>query len=487
MKVVLSTPPGKTTELWPPLGLLYIASSSAAKRRDDVKVIDAFCENLTREQLVSRVVDMKPDVFGVNCSTHTFLDAIGTLRLLRQALPETTLVLGGYHATFAADRILKKYPIVDFIVKGEAELTFPELLERIESGRKPSDVDGVSYLDDGRLMSNPPKLIKDLDALPFPDRTLADAVDYGYFHDNIRLTTGKFTTISSSRGCPFRCAYCSCAAFAEMKWRPRSPENVADELQILHDQGYKNCVFVDDNLTNSRKRIERICDLIVERGIRMEFYCEGRVDNASPELMRKMKKAGFMVMYFGVESSQQHVLDYYRKTITPQESTKAIANAKDAGMLVVSSFIFGAPVETLEDMEKTVEFIRNARPHAVQINILDCLIGTEIWERLEKTGVVGPDDWERNHRIYEYNREGPSGKDICAMVDRGNAASLDTWKSVDGLFDFIRTMGHNRTARTLIRRNIFNPAALKRFSKGQKPKEVQMPLPAEASSTGSQT
>lgn len=482
MKIVLSTPPGKTTELWPPLGLLYIASSCATKRNDEVKVIDAFCENLTQEQLVRRVVAEKPDVFGINCSTHTFVSAMGALSGLNDALPDTKFVLGGFHATFAAERILSKFPFIDFLVKGEGEISFPKLLDSIESGAKPEGLEGIAYSEDGRVVSNAPVLIKDLDSLPFPARELAQEVDYGYFYQNIRLTTGKFTTISSSRGCPFRCAYCSCAAFAEMKWRPRSPEKVVDELEKLYSEGYECCVFVDDNLTNSRRRMERVCELIMARRIKMQFYCEGRVDNASPELMTTMRKAGFTVMYFGVESSQQHVLDYYRKTIRPEQSLQAIKNAKDAGMIVVSSYIFGAPVEAPEDIGKTIEFIRQSRSHAVQVNVLDCLIGTEIWERLEKDGLIGPDDWMRNHRIHEFNRKGLSCEELESLRDKAYDASLDSWKSLEGVIDILGTLRTNKTARTLILKNLFNAEAVKSFIEGRATKGNHPPAPVDSDS-----
>jgi len=468
MKIVLSTPPGKTTELWPPLGLLYIASSCRVRRADDIKVIDAFCENLTEGQLVERVMKDDPDVFGINCSTETFLSAIGALRKLREVLPNTKLVLGGFHSTFAADRILKGCPFVDYILKGEAEVSFPRLLDNIEQGTSPTGVEGICFAENGKVTNNPAVLVEDLDSLPFPARELAQNVKYGYYHKNIRLTFGRFTTISSSRGCPFQCAYCSCTAFSQRKWRPRSPENVVGELEQLYGEGYECCVFVDDNLTHGRSRIEKICDLIRERGIRMQFCCEGRADNAPYQLMRKMKEAGFNVIYFGVESTQKHVLDYYRKTITAEQAEKAIMDAKRAGMIVVTSYILGAPVESIEDMRKTIEFIRRVRSHAVQINILDCLIGTEIWERLENEGVIGPNDWVTNHRIYEYSRNGVTRADLEGLVNDGYAAHLDSWKNKEGVLEILGTMLANKTARTIILRNLLNADARKRISDGRR-------------------
>jgi anaerobic magnesium-protoporphyrin IX monomethyl ester cyclase len=464
MKVVLSTPPGKTTELWPPLGLLYIASSTLSKRADDIRVIDAFCENLSERELIERVVKEKPEVFGINCSTHTFRTALSTLRRLKRQLPETKLVLGGFHATFAATHILESYPFIDYIVKGEGELSFPRLLDRIEKGTEPGDVEGIGFTRGGRIAINEPVLNMDLDSLPFPARELAHKVEYGYYHKNIKLTFGKFTTVSSSRGCPYRCAYCSCAAFSQRRWRPRSPTNVVDELERLHDDGYECLVFVDDNLTHNRRRMERICDMIKERKIKMRFYCEGRADNASYELLRKMKGAGFDVIYFGIESPQDNVLHYYRKTIGAAQSEKAIRNAKKAGMLVVTSFIVGAPGESLEDMNKTVEFIFKVRPHAAQVNILDVLIGTEIWDRLSEGGMIGSEDWETNHRIYEFEASPAPRAELEDVVNRSYSAHIDSWKTRHGIVEILKTLYANGTARKIVVGNLLNPSVRNRLS-----------------------
>ncbi|UCE81460.1 MAG: radical SAM protein [Methanobacteriota archaeon] len=464
MKVVLSTPPGQTTERWPPLGLLYIASSCLDKRSDDIKIIDAFCENMSSEELVDKARMEKPDVLGMNCSTHTFMDTINTLRTLHETLPETKLVLGGIHATFAADKILRDYPFVDFVVKGEGEESFPRLLDCIERGVPPSDVPGIGFAADNGVTLNPNTPIDDLDSLPFPARDLLPELDYGYLHENIRLTFGKFTTISSSRGCPFRCSYCSCAAFTQRTWRPRSPKNVVDELEELFREGYECCVFVDDNLTLNRSRIEKMCDMIRKRRIKMQFYCEGRVDNSPYDLMKQMRGAGFNVIYFGVESARKHVLDYYRKMISVEQAKKAIDNAKRAGMIVVTSYIVGAPVESLEDIDGTIDLIRNVRAHGVQINILDCLVGTDIWNELEREGLIGSDDWRTNHRIYEYSLNGLTRADLEAAVNRGYAAYLDAWKSLDCIGELARTVLANKTARTVITRNLLSKDVRKRIS-----------------------
>jgi len=478
MKVLLSTPPGNTTELWPPLGLLYIASSLRATRSDTVRVIDAFCENLSTAELVRRVAGAGPDVFGINCSTHTFLSAVEALKGIREAVPDATLVLGGYHATFAAERILRDYPFVDFVLKGEAERSFPELLDRLEAGTSPASVEGISYLEDGRYVSQPLAVIRDLDALPFPDRRLVEGIPYGYYHKDFRITFGKFTTLCSSRGCPFQCTYCSCAAFSQRRWRSRSAENVVDEIELLRDQGFESAVFVDDNFTLKKSRVERICDLLRERRIRMRFYCEGRVDNAPYALLRTMKRAGFEVIYFGVESASRHVLDYYKKGISADQSRRAIDDAKRAGMVVLTSYIIGAPVESREDVQRTIDFIASTRSHGVQINILDCLVGTPIWEAMVQAGIVAPDDWKRNHRIYEYNPGGLSRAALEELQARGYRDHLKAWKNRAGLREFFRLMRTNRTGRKVILGNILRIPTIRSLLEGLKEHATGL-VPAE--------
>ena len=465
MKVLISTPPGKTSELWPPLGLMYIASATRMVRKDDVRIIDAFCENLSTEQLVERVAAERPDVFGMNCSTHTFLEAIDAIGKIKERMPQTKIVLGGFHATFASEKIVREFPFVDFIVKGEAEHSFPKLLGHIEASTEPSDVEGITYLKNQTMIDRPGGLIQDLDSLPLPARDLVDKVDYGYSHQGIKLTFGKFTTVSTSRGCPFSCRFCSCAAFSHRKWRARSAEGVADELETLHSEGYESAVMVDDNFTHNRKRVEKICELIRKKRIRMQFYCEGRADNASYEMLRMMKRAGFNVIYFGVESASPRVLEYFGKTVRTDLARKAIANAKRAGMIACASFIFGAPVETDDDANQTISFIKETRPHVVQINALDCLIGTPLWGDFVAKGVVGQQDWKRNHRIWEYSEDEESTrKRVTGLVNAGNSAYIKSWIDISSIPELVSLMLRNKTARRVAFGNLLNPAVRKRIS-----------------------
>jgi len=459
MKLLLSTPPWRTTEKWPPLGLLYIAGAVKQARGDEVVVVDAFCQNLAPEQLVQRIMAVAPDVVGMNCSTHTFEAAMAVLAEVRRRLPDTKIVLGGYHATFTAPDILREYQFVDYIIRGEAEVAFPKLLGHIEAGTEPADVEGIVYRTADGVVERPLALIEDLDSLPFPDRSLLGEVDYGYWFQGIPLTFGRFTTISSSRGCPFSCTYCSCAAFSERRWRYRSATNVVDELEMLYRQGYRECVFVDDNFTHKVSRVEEICQLIEERDIRMKLYCEGRANHASLPLLKRMKRAGFNVIYFGAESASPHVLKFYNKKLTAEQNAEAVANAKRAGMLVITSYIVGAPVESKDDIRRTIAFAESLRPHGVQYNILDMLVGTPLWDQLREQGRLGPEDWKTNHRVYEYYPEHASREELEGLVNDGYGTFLGAWKNLRGLRELAHIVLVNPTARSIILGNLRNPAA----------------------------
>lgn len=455
-------------EKWPPLGLLSLSANIRLHRPEDtVKVVDAFCRDMSIDDLLQSIVEENPQVVGLNCSTHTFRETIEVMHLVSEKLPESILILGGYHATFTAEQILHHYPFIDYIIKGEGENAIVQLLDCLENGSEPRDVDGISYLKNGDFIDNPLTLIENLNELPPLDRSELGDLHYGYVHQGIPLTFGKFTTMISSRGCPYDCHYCSCSSFSLRRWRCRSPENVVEELEQLYRDGYKSVVFVDDNFTQKKERAVQICDLIIKKGIKMSLYCEGRVNNASVELLSKMKKAGFDVIFFGSESACLHVLEFYNKKVRPEQIIEAVQNAKDVGMMVITSFIMGAPVETEEDLRTTIDFIRILRPHAVEINILDYLVGTTLWHEKERSGEIGVDDWQTNHRAYEY--EGSLSREtLQSHVDQGYHQYLESWKCREGYRELAKLIFNNRTARQIIMRNVANRNTWKIITNSEK-------------------
>jgi radical SAM superfamily enzyme YgiQ (UPF0313 family) len=206
----------------------------------------------------------------------------------------------------------------------------------------------------------------------------------------------------TSRGCPFGCTFCSCTAFSGRRIRARSPDKVVDEMEYLvRERGAEHIWVVDDNFTCLPKRVKRICQLIKERGLEFSWFAEGRVDTASREMYEDMADAGCWLMFLGLESGSQRLLDYHRKRTTVEKGRRAVELAQRAGIDVIGSFIVGAPVETEEDFEQTLEFLTHVDMDMISISSLKVLPGTEIWREYEASGIIGPGDWDKYFRIYD--------------------------------------------------------------------------------------
>lgn len=381
---------------WPPLGILYCATV-LANEGFDVSVLDQAAKGFTTTQAVSWVKKENPDILGLSVLSSSSKEAGKIAGLVKMENPNVYVVLGNYHPTFNAERILEKYPEVDVIVKGEGEHTSLELATCLHKGKSLKKVAGITYRSNGgRIVATPERpLTKDVNSLPFPDRGLVDC-EYASRIFGIKTATKKFTSILSSRGCPFQCTFCACREFARGVWRPRSVENIVEELEFLYGEGYREFLFVDDNFTLNPRRVEKFCHMLRGRELKIEWFCDSRVDNCGFSTFREMVKAGCRTLYFGMESANQRILDYYKKRIAPEQSKVAAHNARKAGMdIIVGSFIVGAPDETRKEIQDTLRFARQTDIDVPSFNILHAPIGSPLWNELVAKGFIDEDKyWE---------------------------------------------------------------------------------------------
>ncbi|MBW3003479.1 B12-binding domain-containing radical SAM protein [Candidatus Woesearchaeota archaeon] len=399
MKVLLINAGGKAfienldaREAAPPLGLLYVASS-IIQAGHETRFIDQAGSKISDEKIVRFASAFNPDLIGFAVIAAQSINAGRLSRKLKQVLPNSKIVWGGVNPTFNDLRIFNKYSDVDFCLKGEGEESILELLKAIKT-KKYNTVHGLSYRINNKIkQSLPRKLIENIDKLPFPDRRLVKNIEYGSI-SGFKLK--KFTSFLSSRGCPFTCKYCCCTALVNRHWRPRSVNNVLDELEFIQNQGYKNLVFFDDGLNIDTKRAIEIAKGIRKRRIHLNWFFEGRVDSARKEMLREFVKAGAKGAYFGAESANQRILDLYDKRISPGQTVKAVNNARKAGLdLVVASFILGCPTETRKEVENTIRFITQLDIDFAQVSRLIAYPGTAIWNDMVAKGYIDPDKhWE---------------------------------------------------------------------------------------------
>jgi len=402
---------------WPPLGTLYIATF-LKNEGFEVSVLDQSAQNFSVKDTVDWVRQEDPDILGFSTLSSSGRTAAMIAREVKKENPDLTTVFGNYHATFNAERILETYPFVDIIVRGEGEYTSLELAECLKKNGSLKNVMGITFRKRKQIVSTPDRpLLKKIDSLPFPNRELLP-IEYHSTIVGANIAPKRFTSIISSRGCVYRCRFCGCRKFAKNIWRPRSVENILQELRMLVGEGYRQFLFVDDNFALNQKRAVKLCREIRKEKMDIEWICDSRVDHSSYEMLRETVRAGCIMMYFGIESANQWVLKYYNKQTTPQQAEVAVKNARKAGVdVVVGSFIVGAPNETRSEIQNTLKFAQRLDLDVPQFNILGAFPGTDLWDELAMKGVIDVDQyWETGLCVSEVSPDTVPYEEIQRMI-----------------------------------------------------------------------
>lgn len=380
MKIILVQPPSRDLKredvVVPPLGLAYLASA-LEREGHSVKILDAFAQGWSWVDFAEGIKKERADLIGIGGMTPTIDN---TLRAVKICRPHTRyIVIGGPHFSVHGQGFFKDCPDLDFGILGEGESRFLELVKRLEEGKDPWDLPGLV----GPEKFNPPgNFIGDLDRLPFPARHLLPNSSYRY-----ALWPGKkVTTMITSRGCPYRCIFCDKSIFGS-RWRARSPQNVLEEMeQIVKELGIRSVIIYDDLFTLQKQRVIEICQGVLERGLGIEWKCEGRVDRVDEEMLKWMKKAGCSLIAYGVESGNQIGLDYLQKGITLPQIRRAFELTRKAGIKPMAYFILGIPVETFEQGLNTIKFAKELSPDYAQFSILSPYKGTKLYEEAKAKG-----------------------------------------------------------------------------------------------------
>lgn len=381
---------------FPPIGIMSL--SSVLKRAGhECFMFDQANPETPDELIIDQIRRQKPDLVGLSfLSTTSYPYAKVLARQLRAADGNVKLAFGGVFATLNAQLIKLQCPEVDFVCRGDGEQMILDLVERLND---PDTVTGVTWQErNGQLRHNSNRaLTRDLDQWPFPDRESLplDFVESMPLDVPAVLSLKRFTTMQTSRGCPWPCVFCDIPIFNEGKWRSRSPGHVVAELKQLQEEGYGSVYFVDDHFLLQPKRIDAICEGIHANHIAIEWGCEGRVDSVCMQLFPAMAKAHCRTLMFGIESGSQKILDRLKKEQTLAQVETAVNNAKEAGIDIVHGFfVVGNPDETVEDMRQTFRFASKLRIDSFGFNRLCVYRGTPLWQEYIRRGLVNDvTDW----------------------------------------------------------------------------------------------
>ncbi len=406
---------------FPPIGIMSL--SSVLKRAGhEVLLFDQANPDTPNDVIVAEVLRWQPDLVGMSfLSTTSYPHAKILARELRCAAPDVKLAFGGVFATLNADHVKRQVPEVDFVCRGDGEQLILDLVDRLDD---PSGVLGVTWQDAGGVVrENPPRpLDRNLDQWPFPDRESLpiDFVESMPLDVPVVLSRERFTTMQTSRGCPWPCIFCDIPIFNEGKWRSRSPEHVLAEFEQLKKDGYGAVYFVDDHFLLQPKRIEAICKGINERGLEIQWGCEGRVDSVCMDLFPAMAKAHCRTLMFGIESGSQKILDRLKKEQTLEQTAIAVRAAKKAGIEIVHGFfVVGNPDETEEDMCDTFRFAERLPLDTFAFNRLCVYRGTPLWKEYVERGLVSDtDDWYKYFKCSSIDPTVLSGEKIHEIRSR---------------------------------------------------------------------
>lgn len=392
--ITLINPWQDTNYPQPPLGLATIAAI-LEREKIPVKLIDA---NALRLKDVRDMVK-SADVVGITAMTPTIHNAAEVARQVKGVNKNVIVVLGGVHGTLMPDETLNAIPEIDIIIRGEGEEAILELMNN-----KPLyEIQGVSFRDFGRVQSTQSrKLIEDLDGLPFLAYNLLPRARYRPHPPHGRAF--PFITMTTSRGCPYKCNFCSKPIFGSA-YRAQSAKRVIDEIQYyIYQLGVKEIAFYDDVFTLDKKRVHDICDGLLKQLHRIHWTCESRVNLVDFDLLKHMKESGCYSIAYGIESGSQRMLDSIHKGIKREQIVDAMKMTRSVGIETVGYFMIGSPGESRETVQETIDFAKQLKLDFAQFAIAIPLPGSELYQIYKDNG--GADvPWESF--VYEGNQEPP--------------------------------------------------------------------------------
>lgn len=392
----------------PPLGIGYIATWLHHKGYK-VKILDLYIDDITIFDLFHVISLYNPKIIGISTTTETYNTGVRIAALCKSHNEKLVVIMGGSHVTFEYEEALKT-GVIDIVVRNEGEFVTEELCGYYINGLgKLSDIKGICYLNNGIVVTNPRQdFIKDLDNLPFPDRDLYDIDKY-----NIK------GSISTSRGCPGNCIFCSATALSGGYYRTRSPWNIIEELKYLRGKGICQIQFVDDTMTADIERLYEFLEQMQKIKLDLIWGCESRVDIMTKELLQLMKNSGCFTIQFGVEAGNQKMLDCLKKNITMEQIRNVFRWAREIDIKTSTCLMIGQPYDTIESIKDTISFAQELQSYGAKavFSVTTPFPGTYLYKNALKMGVHIVDcDFDHYNTFFPvYNTEYLVADDIRSL------------------------------------------------------------------------
>jgi anaerobic magnesium-protoporphyrin IX monomethyl ester cyclase len=421
---------GTLLTLYPPLGILYIASY-LRKNGHKVQVIDADIDNIKTEEIIDQCNSIQPTIIGITTSTLQLKAAYHLATTIKENFPNVCLVAGGSHPSAVPEDVLNECEAFDIIVVGEGEITFFEIASAYEHHQEIKTIKGIYYrLTDKIVTSGPREYIENLDELPYPALDLVEPISRYPGASPVRIRPSL--QLLASRGCPYRCNFCSNPVWGK-RTRFFSPEYIVNEIEWLESKfGVKDIWIIDDTLNLNQEWFKKICNLLIARKLaeRIYFRAPFRVNEnlISKDLIKLAKKAGFWLIFFGVESGDQKILDLMNKGITTDEIARAFEICKTQNVKTYASLIIGYPGQDELSINKTVQFVKKIDPDYFGFAIAMPYPSCKMYFSLKNAGLITKKFID--YKIGEYLISSAElKKPITEYITGANVSILDYKKS----------------------------------------------------------
>ena len=407
IKILLANPPTETGELviregrceqsgglwatvWPPLTLATIAGF-LEQDGHDVIILDCPVQHIDDQEFLRRIIEFNPSCIILNMSTPTIEHDLGFPQLIKEILPKSVIAAIGTHVSVLADAILEECANLDVVICGEPEMTIRDIAFQISKKGNIETIPGLSLKSAGKIIRTQPRSpIDDLDNLPLPAWHLVDLNLY-----RLPMYERKFLMISSARGCPFNCSFCTAQTYYGQKLRIRSPKKIVDEMIAIRDKfGIQDFLFWTETFTLNKEQVYRLCNEIKTRAAGMRWTCNSRVDAVDEAILVSMKEAGCWMVSFGIESCDSDVLRQAGKNIDQDMIHRAVRLAQKAGLQVTGHFILGLPGETQRSLQRTIDYAVELDVDYAQFYCAAPFPGSALYLQAQESGWIRNSAWK---------------------------------------------------------------------------------------------
>lgn len=383
-EILLIVPPTRSYTQRLPLGLMYISSFLESKgEKNNILDFKGISNDLAYNKIKEKIIEIKPEFVGITCVVSEVNIVNDMCQFIKKNSSETIIVIGGPHVSICPENFVERGIKFDYLVLGEGEITVYELIQTLKEGADINNVEGIAFMKDGKLVKNKPReMIQNLDELPFP---AYDKVDMKYYcRPNVWAIRPIYISsfmIFTSRGCPYNCNFCAAHAVWGRKVRFMSAERVVAHIEyVIKNFEIDALYFGDESFTVSKQRIYDIFNLLKSKNIKILFGCQTRVNLLDEELLKFLKNNGCLQIDFGIESGSDRMLDIMNKQTNIEMSAKIAKICRKIKLRHFANMLINVPGETLDDIEKSLQFVKDMGYNSVIWNVY-CPVPGVNWER----------------------------------------------------------------------------------------------------------